>query len=76
MLSAKDVLLGQKHTNRKSVTRNYRDGGVGKLTFFLFIFYGGVNDEHIRRSAFLLLKSPKNGLCLAKSDFARTWKLF
>lgn len=25
---------------------------------------------------FLLLKSPKNGLGLAKSDFARTWKLF
>lgn len=38
MLSAKDVLLGQKHTNRKSVTRNYRDGGVGKLTFLCLFF--------------------------------------
>ena len=48
MLSAKDVLLGQKHTNRKSVTRNYRDGNFSLLNskaarrreayFFLFIF--------------------------------------
>lgn len=87
MLSAKGMLLGEKHTNRKSVTRNYRDGIFSLLNsktarrrgayLFLFIFYGGVNDEHIRRSVFLLLlKSPNNCLGLAKSDFARNGNCF
>lgn len=31
MLSAKGVLLEQKHTNRKSVTRNYSDGNFSLL---------------------------------------------
>lgn len=51
MLSAKDVLLGQKHTNRKSVTRNYRDGNFSLLNskaarhreaylFFVYFLWG------------------------------------
>ena len=48
MLSAKDVLLGQKHTNRKSVTRNYRDGNFSLLNskaavrrgaYFFFVYF-------------------------------------
>lgn len=31
MLSAKGVLSGQKQTNRKGLTRNYRDGNFSLL---------------------------------------------